>query len=211
MVLWKEWRENRFGFLAGLLFIMGFYYAIPTQRTLLDEYWLGVFLAFFGMATAIVLGSSAVAAEVGTETIQFLVSKPAGRSRLLIAKYLTRGAEVTLIYTAPIAYLCLVEGGTRRTWAWVPPYLALQYILLSLAVIVFAFSATFLFSVIFRKQVLCALAGIAFTTLYFAVRGMSVLGKVYTLERVESEICILSLLCVGAFAGSLVAFRKKEF
>ena len=211
MVFWKEWRENRFGFLAALFFIMGLYYAVPTERTLTDEYWLGIFLVFFGMAAAIALGSSAVAAEVGTETIQFLVSKPVGRTRLLMAKYLIRGAEATLIYTAPIAYLCIVGWQTRIPWAWSPPYLALQYILVSLAVILFAYSATFLFSVALRKQALCALAGIGLTALYFALRGMSVLGKVYRLEEVGMEISILVLLSATALAGSLLMFRQREF
>lgn len=211
MIYWKEWRENRFGFLTALFFVSGLYYSLPPRHTLLDEYWLGVFLVFFGIAMAVVMGASAVASEVGADTTAFLLSKPAPRLKFLLAKYLVRAAEMVLIFITPIFFLALKSWDNRTPWMWTPPYLVQQYLLHCVALIVFIYSGAFFFSVLIRKQALCALAGIGLVALYFALRGMSVLHKVYELERVETEIYLLVLLSVVAFAGSILAFKLKEF
>lgn len=211
MIYWKEWRENRFGFLTALLFVSGLYYSLPSRHSLLDEYWLGVFLVFFGMAMAVVMGASAVASEVGADTTAFLLSKPAPKLRFLVAKYLVRAAEVVLIFIAPVFCLAVKSWDNRTPWMWTPPYLVQQYILLCVALIVFIYSGAFFFSVLLKKQAHCASAGIALVALYFALRGVSILHKVYDLEKVETEIYLLGLLSVVALAGSIVAFKLKEF
>jgi len=127
MVWWKEWRETRFGFLTTLFFVTGLYYSFPAQRLLIESYWLGVFIAFFGMATAITLGSGAVAAEVGTDTLHFRISKPAGRTRFLTAKYLIRAVETILVFIVPV--LCLINWDDLQMWQWARPYLFQKYIL----------------------------------------------------------------------------------
>ena len=150
MVWWKEWRETRFGFLITFFFVTGLYLSLPAGQMLTDRYWLGIFLAFFVMAMAITLGSSAVASEIGAGTMQFLVSKPAGRTRVLAAKYLIRAVETILVFIAPV--LCLIEWGDLQMWMWARPYLFQKYILLGVLVIVFIYSGAFFFSTVFRKE-----------------------------------------------------------
>jgi ABC-type transport system involved in multi-copper enzyme maturation permease subunit len=209
MVWWKEWRETRFGFLTTLFFVTGLYYSFPAQRLLIESYWLGVFIAFFGMATAITLGSGAVAAEIGTDTIHFLISKPATRTRFLTAKYLIRAGETILVFIVPV--LCLINWDDLQMWQWVRPYLFQKYILVGIMVIVFTYSGAFLFSIVFRKQALCALASIALLVGYLALRGVNVLQTIYRLESVASELYLLALLSLGAFAGSLLLFKRRDF
>ena len=208
MIWWKEWRETRFGFLITLFFVTGLYYSLPAQRMLIESYWLGIFIAFLGMATAISLGSGAVASEIETHTMNFLISKPAARTRVLTAKYIVRGVETLLVFVAPV--LCLIDWGDTESWKWARPYLFQKYILLGIMVIVFIYSGAFFFSIVFRKQALCALAGIALLAGYLAWRGMTVLQTIYRLERVDRDLFLLVLLSLGAFVGSLFLFKVKD-
>ena len=69
------------------------------------------------------------------DTIHFLISKPASRTRVLIAKYLVRGVETLLVFVAPV--LCLIDWWDTESWKWSPPYLFQKYILLGIMGIVF--------------------------------------------------------------------------
>ncbi|MBI4830335.1 MAG: ABC transporter permease subunit [Candidatus Lindowbacteria bacterium] len=211
MIWWKEWRETRFGFLAALLFVTGLYYSIPAKRQLIDEYWLGVFLAFFGQATAIVMGSSAMASETTADTLIFLVSKPVKRIKCLIAKYLIRGGEVSLIIIAPLTCMVGADWEDHIEWMWVPPYIGPQYLALSLAVVIFIYSEAFFFSIVLKKQALCALASIAFMGGYTVLRGIPVMQAIYYLESVHTEILLLVLVSISMFIASLLLFKMKEF
>ncbi|MBI5118042.1 ABC transporter permease subunit [Candidatus Poribacteria bacterium] len=211
MIWWKEWRETRFGFLTTLLFVTGLYYSIPAHRELINDYWLGVFLVFFGQATAIVMGSSAMASETTADTAVFLVSKPVKRIKCLIAKYLIRGTEVSLIIIAPLTCMVLADWEGHTEWMWVPPYIGPQYLALSLAMVVFIYSETFFFSVLFKKQALCALAGIAFMGGYTLLRGIPVMQAIHRLESIHTEIYLLILVSLFMFIASVLLFKMKEF
>lgn len=208
MIWWKEWRETRFSFLTTLLFVSGVYYSLPDVE-LGFGYFRGIFLMFFAIAMAIIYGSGAMASEVETETAVFLISKPAGRTRLFTAKYLIRAVEVTLVGAIPL--ILLIRWDDLQMWMWVPPYLMQKYMGLVALVVLFTYSVTFFFSIIFKKQAICALAGIAFMTAYFAVRGFLVLHKVYNLERVDGDFYLMIGLCIGVFAVGLITFRLREF
>ena len=211
MIWWKEWRETRFGFLTILFFITGLYASMPLGRMLNEDYWIGVFLTFFGMTIAIVMGSSALAPEVRSETIVFLLSKPLGRTNYLTAKYLVRGGEALSLVAIPLAFLAYRDWEDHTVWMWCAPYLATQYIIIALVLVVFTFSGAFFCSVLFRKQGLSALAGITLLAAYMAWRGAGAFRKVYNGETIEADILILVLLVAGIFIASLQAFRIREF
>ena len=56
-----------------------------------------------------------------------------------------------------------------------------------------------------------ALAAIALLAAYLFWRGVGAFRKVYDFETLETEILIMILLIAGIFAGSLIAFRAREF
>jgi ABC-type transport system involved in multi-copper enzyme maturation permease subunit len=211
MIWWKEWRETRFGFLTTLLFVTGFYYGIPAHRELINDYWLGVFLAFFAQATAIALGSSAMGSEMTADTIIFLMSKPIRRTSPLTSKYIIRGVEVSLIIISPLTCMVLTDWENHTEWMWVPPYIGPQYLALSLAVVIFIYSEAFFFSVLFKKQALCALAGIAFMGGYTLLRGIPVMQAIHRLESIHTEIYLLILVSLFMFIASVLLFKMKEF
>lgn len=208
MIWWKEWRETRFSFIVTLVFLSGLYYSVPARHRV-DTYWLGVFLAFFGMATAIVLGSSAVASEVTAGTMAFLISKPARRARFLSVKYVVRAVEVIALFAVPMAFL--IDWRDASGWAWAAPYLAQQYLLVAVLMVVFTYSGSFFFSVLFRRQWLGVLASIGLLASYFSARGMSVLMDIYGEHRIERDLWFLLLASLALFGASLLVFRKREF
>ena len=211
MIWWKEWRETRFGFLTTLFFMTGLYASLPVNRMINEEYWIGVLLTFFGMTIAIVMGSSALAPEVGSETIVFLLSKPVGRTKYLTAKYIVRGGEVLSLVAIPLGLMSFNDWQGHEAWMWVPPYLSAQDIIAILGLIVLTYSGAFFFSVLFRKQALSALAAIALLAAFLSWRGVEVFQKVYNFEPLEVDILVMVLLIVGIFTGSLVAFHVREF
>jgi len=211
MIWWKEWRETRFGFLTTLFFMTGLYASMPMNIMLGEQYWIGVFLAFFGMAIAIVMGAGAVAPELASGTIVYLLSKPADRTRFLTAKYLVRGGEVMFLVAVPFACMVVPDWEGHSDWFWAPPYLAPQYIAAALALVAFTYSGAFFFSVLLRKQALCALAGITLLAAYLVAQGISVFQKVYDLEVIATDVYIIVLLTAAIFVASLLAFRVREF
>ncbi len=209
MIWWKEWRETRFGFLTALIFVSGLYFSLPERRQESDSYWLGIFVMFFGTATALALGSSAISSEIGADTMPFLLSKPARKSRLLTAKYVVRAVESMLVFVVPV--LCLIDWNDLKGWMWVPPYFMQKYILIGALSILLVFSSSFFFSILFKKPTHSALAAIAFLVAYFTSIGGTVLSKTYNMERVDPYVYILLLISVGIFAASQVLFRVREF
>ena len=211
MIWWKEWRETRFGFLTTLFFMTGLYASMPIRRMPEEEYWIGTFLTFLGVGIAIVMGSSALAPEVGSETIRFLLSKPVGKIKYLIAKYIVRGAEVLCLVAIPVGFMTMNDWDGHRNWMWCPPYLSAQDMIGIVVLVVFIFSAAFFFSVLFRRQALSALSAIALLAAYLLWRGVGAFRKAYYLETLETDILILILFIAGIFAASLIAFRVREF
>ncbi|RJP65882.1 MAG: hypothetical protein C4532_16780 [Candidatus Abyssobacteria bacterium SURF_17] len=208
MLWWKEWRETRFGFLTALFFITGLVWTLPPTITLLDEYWLGIFLMAYTIGMAVILGSGAVAAEIDADTMQFIMSKPARRWSIIGTKYAVRLTETAAAFIVPV--LIQINRDNVEMWMWVPPYLFLKYIACATLSVVFAFSITFLFSVIFRKQALCALAGISALLAYLGGRAMDVLKQVYESQPIDLELYVLTTLCAAAFLASLILFKNKE-
>jgi ABC-type transport system involved in multi-copper enzyme maturation permease subunit len=212
VIWWKEWRETRFGFLTTLFFMTGLYASMPMVRMSNEDYWIGVFLTFFGMAIAVVLGAGAFAPEVESETIAFVLSKPLGRAKYLTAKYIVRGGEALALVAVPLGFMTTLRDWEGHTgWMWCAPYLLAQDISFVLGIVVLTFSGAFFFSVLFRKQALSALAGITLLAAYLAWRGVGGFRKVYQFEPLEADILILVLLIAGIFFGSLFAFRVREF
>lgn len=209
MILWKEWRETRFGFLVSLIFLSGVFYTIPANKTLMDEFWLVIFLAFFVAGLAIAMGSNAVAAEVDAGTAAFLLSKPARRTKFLVIKYIVRAVEVTIVFAVPM--VCMIDWTSRDGFMWVPPYLSQQYQLIGLLIILFVYSFAFLCSVIFRKQAWCVLASIGILAAYFSLRGVSMLQGVLEGQQIMGDLQILGLLSLAAFALSIWVFKRREF
>ncbi|RJP16028.1 MAG: hypothetical protein C4520_18590 [Candidatus Abyssobacteria bacterium SURF_5] len=238
MVFWKEWRETRFGFLVTLFFVTGLYYSLPNTSGLIEDYWLSMFLLFFGIGFAIVSGSGALSSEIEGGTLSFLVSQPLLKEKLLAAKFLVRGAEVTLIYcvptvvelvkdTGPVLFLARILNmaspsivahpafagvwDDRLQWMWVPPYLAPQYLLLSLLVVVFIFSGTLLLSTIIPRKVLPAISGVILAAAHFSFRGMAILQKVDSLEQVKGDILLLLILIPIMAISGIVLFSRSEY
>lgn len=211
MIWWKEWRETRFGFLITLFFVTGLYSSMPKGRMLGEDYWIGVFLVFYSMAIAIVMGAGAVAPELASGTIVFLLSKPAGRAKFLTAKYLVRGGEVMLLIAVPFMCMILPDWEGHSDWFWAPPYLAPQYIAASMLLVAFTYSGVFFFSILFRRQASCALAGITLLGAFLAVRGIHAFRAVHNLEVIKTDIYIMVLLTAATFVASFFAFRMREF
>jgi ABC-type transport system involved in multi-copper enzyme maturation permease subunit len=211
MIFWKEWRETRFGYLTTLFFMTGLYASMPSSIALGEEYWIGVLLTFFGMAIAIVMGAGALAPEVESDTISFLLSKPLGRTKYLTAKYIVRGGEVLSLVAIPLGFMTFGDWEGFDNWRWCPPFWSAQNIIGVLVLIVFAFSGAFFCSVLFRRQALSALAGITLLIAYLSWRGVEAYQKVYHFETLETEILIGIFLIAGAFVASLIAFRLREF
>ncbi len=211
MIWWKEWRETRFAFLTTLFFMTGLYASMPMNRMMVEDYWIGVFLAFFGTTIAIVMGSSALAPEVGSETIVFLLSKPVGRTKYLTAKYFVRGGEALSLVAIPLGFMALRDWEGHTDWMWCPPYQAAQDMIAVLALIVLVYSAAFFFSVYFRKQTMSALATIAFLAAYLALKGVGTFQKAYNHKPLEMDILITVSLIVGIFILSLLAFHEREY
>jgi ABC-type transport system involved in multi-copper enzyme maturation permease subunit len=189
----------------------GLYASLPANRAINEEYWIGVFLALFGMVIAIVMGAGALAPEVESETIVFLLSKPVGRAKYLTAKYVVRGGEVLLLLAIPLGFMSFGDWKGHDNWMWVPPYLSAQDSIAVLALTVYTFSGAFFFSVLFRKQALAALAAIASLAAFLSWRGIEGFQKVYDFEPLEADILIMVLLITGIFVASLLAFRVREF
>jgi ABC-type transport system involved in multi-copper enzyme maturation permease subunit len=211
MIWWKEWRETRFGFLTVLFFMTGLYASLPVNRMLEEDYWIGVFLTIFGMIIAIVTGASALAPEVESETIVFLLSKPVGRAKYVTAKYLVRGGEVILLVAIPLGFMSLLDWEGHTEWMWCAPYQAVQDMVAVLVLIALTYSGAFFFSVLLRKQTISGRAAVAFLAAYLVLRGVGSFQKVYYHEPLEVDIFINVLLIVGIFLGSLLAFRIREF
>ena len=189
----------------------GLYASMPMNIMLGEQFWIGVFLAFFGMAIAIVMGAGAVAPELASGTIVYLLSKPADRTRFLTAKYLVRGGEVMFLVAVPFACMVVLGWEGRFDWMWVRPYVAVQYIGAALALVAFTYSGAFFFSVLLRRQALCALAGITLLAAYLVALGISVFQKVYDGEVIATDVYIIVLLTAAIFVASLLAFRMREF
>ena len=211
MIWWKEWRETRFGFLTTLFFMTGLYASMPAGRMLNESYWIGVFLTFFCMVIAIVMGSGALAPEVGSDTISFVLSKPVEKTKYLTAKYIVRGAEVLSLIAIPLGFIAFKGRSGHREWMWCPPYLSIQDMGAAMALIIFIYTGAFFFSVLFRRQALSALAAIALLAAFLFWKGIGAFRKVYDFETLETELLIMVLLIAGIFAGSLIAFRVREF
>lgn len=210
MIWWKEWRETRFGFLTALFFMTGLYASMPTNRLLAEDYWIVVFLAFLGMGIAIVMGAGAVAPELASGTLVYLLSKPADRARFLTAKYLVRGGEVMFLIAAPIACMIIADWDGHTNWMWVRPYLLYQYIGSVLGLVAFTFTSAFFCSILFKRQATCALAGVTLLAAYLAARGIKVFQKIDYLEVVATDVFIMIALTAAVFGASLLAFRMKE-
>jgi hypothetical protein len=190
------------------------------------------------MGFALMIGSGAFASETGAGTLQFLLSKPAAKSRFLLAKFAVRGTETAFIFIAPASIAFIKEGGlmvfaTRLLniidpsivahpllaahwdvslqWLWVPPYLMPQYFLLALLAIIFQFSGCFFFSVLIPKRALPALGGIVFCTAFFSLRGMALLQSAWESAQVKADILLLFLSTLGLLALSAVVFMVKEY
>lgn len=211
MIFWKEWRETRFGFLTTLFFMTGLYASMPGKIALGEEYWIGVLLTFFGMAIAIVMGAGALAPEVESETIAFVLTKPVGKAKYLTAKYIVRGGEAFLLVAVPLGFMTFGDWEGFDNWRWCPPFWSAQNIIAVLVLIAFTYSGAFLCSVLFKRQALSALAAITLLMAYLAWRGVGAYRKVYHFETLEKEILIVILLIAGTYAASLIAFRFKEF
>jgi ABC-type transport system involved in multi-copper enzyme maturation permease subunit len=212
MIWWKEWRETRFGFLTALFFMSGLYASMPMGRMSNEDYWIGMFLTFFAMTIAIVMGSGAFAPEVGSETIKFVLSKPVGKVKYMTAKYVVRGGEVLSLIAIPLGFMTTLRDWEGHSgWMWCAPYLLAQDIGFVLGLVALTFSGAFFFSVLFRKQALSALAGIILLTAYLAWRGIGGFRKIYGFETLEADTLILVFLIAGMFFGSLFAFRVREF
>jgi ABC-type transport system involved in multi-copper enzyme maturation permease subunit len=210
MLLWKEWRETRFNFGIALFFLTGMVVSLPAERHLSDEFLLNAFVVLFCAGVALVLGCGAVAPEIESHTIPLLAARPKGRSTILATKYLVRGVEVLLIYSVPMLYKIIDGWDTRIPWMWWPPYPVVKYLLFSVAVVMFAYSGAFLFSALFRKQLMCALGSLVLVVSYFTLRGLSLRHKIYRVEMMETDIWLLALLCVAAFVASVLVFRAKD-
>ncbi|UCD56303.1 MAG: ABC transporter permease subunit, partial [Candidatus Hydrogenedentota bacterium] len=182
MIWWKEWRETRFGFLVTIFFLTGLYMSMPFGQGLENLYWSGVSRVLAGLAVAIVFGSTAVTPEIVSGTMEFLTSRPTGRSRLLATKYIVRGAEVAAVFAVPTLFQNLIHAQDRPVWMWVPPYLGLQYSLLAVLAIILLYSGTFFFSVLFRRQWFCVLGGMGLLAAYLSFRGWFLFGQVYRLQ-----------------------------
>lgn len=238
MIFWKEWRETRFPFLLCLFFVTGLYYSIPTKRTLTDEFWIGVFLHFFGIAFAVVMGSGAFSSEAGGRTLGFLMSMPVEKGKVLAAKYCVRGTETALIFLAPIIALILSDTSiptfatqilnvfyppiVAHPWfsphwdpslqmMWVPPHLAAQYISIAFMVIIFIFSGSFLISVLLPKKRVAVLGGVIFFAAFFSFRGMAILQKVNRADQVKGDIVLLLALSAAAFFVSVFLAQSKDY
>jgi hypothetical protein len=245
MIFWKEWRETRFAFLISLFFLTGLYYSIPIGRSsgeaylrVDDAYWITMFLVFFVIGYAIIMGAGAFSAEIGGGTLSFLISQPVSRRKVLAAKFLVRGIETIFIFLAPMSSLIVAIGGIINYvaiiinifyppimghpyfkahsngllwWIWVPPYIAPQYILCCLLAVIFIFSCTFLCSIILPKKGFAAVGGIVLASIYLTLQGIPVLGKVQASEQVKMEIVSLALLCATIFIASVFLFRTREY
>jgi ABC-type transport system involved in multi-copper enzyme maturation permease subunit len=209
MIWWKEWRETRFGFLTALFLVSATYFSLPENRQNVEGFWLGVFALFFATVVAISLGSSAVSAEVGADTMPFLLSKPTGKTRLFVAKYLIRAVEAALVFLIPI--FSLMWGEELTGWMWVRPYLMQKYIAAGALSVLLVFSGSFFLSIVFKNQARSALAGVAFLAAYLALMGIEIILATYELARVDGHVYLLAFLCLCAFVSSLVLFKKREF
>ena len=158
---------------------------------------------------AISLGATAVSSEVGGGTMPFLLSNPASKSRLLVAKYVIRSLESVLVFLVPVS--CMIDFTDLDRWMWVPPYLMQKYILIGALSVLLIFSASFLFSVIFKKVSYSVLAGIVFLAAYQASTGGKLLQTTFNLQRVDPYINLLLLICAAMFVASLLIFRVREF
>jgi len=211
MIWWKEWRETRFGFLTTLFFMTGLYASMPSSRLLVEEYWIGVFLSFLGMGIAIVMGAGAVAPELSSGTVVYLLSKPSGRARFLTAKYLVRGGEVMFLMVAPVACMMVLDWDQHSHFMFVRPYLAYKYIATLIALVAFTYTSAFFCSILFKRQALVALAGITLLAAYLSARGVTVFQKIYYMEVIGTDLYIIIALTAAVFGASLLAFRMKEF
>jgi hypothetical protein len=238
MIFWKEWRETRFGFLTALFFVSGIFFTIPTGHDLEHQYWLGVILVLFSMGFALMLGSGAFASETGAGTLQFLLSKPAGKFRFLLTKFGIRGFETALIFLIPATIGLIRDSGlmiflgrllnindpsslappalaarweAQLEYMWVPPYLFPQYVLLGLLIIIFLFCASFFFSVLISRRVLPAMGGLVFFATFLSVRGMAMFQSVYYGEQVKEHILLLLASTLGLLALSTAVFAVKEY
>jgi len=211
MIWWKEWRETRFWFLTTLFFMTGLYASMPGGRMMLEDYWIGIFLSFLGMAIAIVMGAGAVAPELASGTLVYLLSKPAGRAKFITAKYLVRGGEVMFLVAVPFACMIVLDWKGHEDFMWVRPYLSVQYMGAVLALIAFTYSGAFFSSILFKRQAICALAGITLLAAYLSARGVQVFRKAYYLEVIATDVFIMVFIIAAVFGASLLAFRLREF
>jgi ABC-type transport system involved in multi-copper enzyme maturation permease subunit len=211
MIWWKEWRETRFGFLTAIVLVGGLYLSMPSGRQVADpiSLFLGIFAMFFGSAMAIALGATAISGEVGADTMPFLLSKPVKKSRLLTAKYVVRGLEATLVYLIPV--LSMIGYDNLDGWEWVPPYIIQKYLLIGALSVLFIFSATFLFSILFKKPIYSVLAGVVMLGAYLSSIGGTILKATYNLERVDPYFGPLILFCAAMFAASLFLFKVRDY
>jgi hypothetical protein len=186
----------------------------------------------------VVTATGAFSSETGAGTLPFLLSKPAGKFRFLLAKCAVRGTETALVFIAPATIGLIKEDGlmvfmirllniidpsivrhplfaphwnASVQWLWVPPYLLPQYTLVALLAVLFQFSGSFFFSTLIPKRALPALGGIVFCAAFFSLRGMTILHSAWVSTEVRADILLLFLLTLGLLVLSAMVFMLKEF
>lgn len=212
MLLCKEWIETRFTFLTAFSLMTGLVLSIPPGMNLSEQYWLGMLSIMFTQAVALALGSGAFAGERDAGTLEFLVSKPVGRFKILAVKYCVRFVEVALLFLYPVMIHRTRNQGFDMEWLRVPPYPFIRFAFFAVFLCLFVFSLAFLFSAILKRQALCALAAVGASLVYVAGRGMAIFQDIYySYERIpDREIYLLAGRCLACFLASLFVFRLKE-
>jgi len=193
-LMWKEWRENRLGFLiflaSGVLMQSSLYSLDQKRPDLL------VCLTLFLLAPAYIgmVGASVIAPEVGEKTLAFLLSRPMARWRIWTAKTLF-GALLSALATIALLAFCGIVGPARGT-VFILPFVEVT------SAFLFIFSSAVFCSTLFSR----AMPGFLTSILLVAAFGTAT----YSLDLMAFVPAIALVGSVGLLATSLTIFCWGE-
>ena len=210
-LIWKEYRETRLSLaavilsLCTILFLTLFIFKEPRYSLLITAY-LAEFATLPMMLYTLMAGAEAFASEYQSKTFDFLVSRTITRSRIWLFKLVFRVSTLVI----PVIILLFISKPLAGP---IYPFSQFQLMLIVTAEILFLFSASFFFSIIFRRPFKAGITASIFC-LGFGMLFFYFFEMFFDFTIVENYLAfaigcaILSILILGA---SFVIFTKGKF
>src|SRR5919197_4079241 len=231
-LLWKEWRETRWKWLAYALSD-----AVAAQALEFALVFQSGFLITAGLFLLAFFAVGSVGAELDNRSIFFLFERPLKRWHVLLFKYAVGAVQATtcvglsILTTVATVYFVMAAAavnvtlaGSRGAFASVVSN-GLRGTVWTMVIALMVYSATFLFSVWFEKWWIAVIAGaISLVAMFYYFGGDLfdwVINRTMVARRGEAAlefygrlsplpILVMLLVSTGLYLASQYVFERKE-